>query len=239
MLLNRPDRGNSFNQIMLDELGTQFKALAADDNVRIVVLRGAGKHFCTGADLQSRGPSSASQPQPATSLRDVLVALDSLPKPTIAVVQGGALGGGAGMVTCCDVAIAGDGAFFSIPEIRVGMSAMGIMPFMIRAMGHRNFRRYGLSGERIPAAEALRIGIVHELCDTDKLDDVLARVADELLLGAPHAASALKAAAARHASPNLDEIIAHVPPPHDPRSEEAQEGIAAFREKRKPRWYPE
>ena len=239
MLLNRPDRGNSFNQIMLDELGTQFKALAADDNVRIVVLRGAGKHFCTGADLQSRGPSSASQPQPATSLRDVLVALDSLPKPTIAVVQGGALGGGAGMVTCCDIAIAGDGAFFSIPEIRVGMSAMGIMPFMIRAMGHRNFRRYGLSGERIPAAEALRIGIVHELCDTDKLDDVLARVADELLLGAPHAASALKAAAARHASPNLDEIIAHVPPPHDPRSEEAQEGIAAFREKRKPRWYPE
>ena len=239
MLLNRPDRGNSFNQIMLDELGTQFKALAADDNVRIVVLRGAGKHFCTGADLQSRGPSSASQPQPATSLRDVLVALDSLPKPTIAVVQGGALGGGAGMVTCCDIAIAGDGAFFSIPEIRVGMSAMGIMPFMIRAMGHRNFRRYGLSGERIPAAEALRIGIVHELCDTDKLDDVLARVADELLLGAPYAASALKAAAARHASPNLDEIIAHVPPPHDPRSEEAQEGIAAFREKRKPRWYPE
>ena len=239
MLLNRPDRGNSFNQIMLDELGAQFKALAADDNVRIVVLRGAGKHFCTGADLQSRGPSSASQPQPATSLRDVLVALDSLPKPTIAVVQGGALGGGAGMVTCCDIAIASDGAFFSIPEIRVGMSAMGIMPFMIRAMGHRNFRRYGLSGERIPAAEALRIGLVHELCDTDKLDDVLARVADELLLGAPHAASALKAAAARHASPNLDEIIAHVPPPHDPRSEEAQEGIAAFREKRKPRWYPE
>ncbi len=116
---------------------------------------------------------------------------------------------------------------------------MGIMPFMIRAMGHRNFRRYGLSGERIPAAEALRIGLVHELCDTDKLDDVLARIADELLLGAPHAASALKAAAARHASPNLDEIIAHVPPPHDPRSEEAQEGIAAFREKRKPRWYPE
>ena len=90
----------------------------------------------------------------------------------------------------------------------------------------------------MPAAEALRIGLVHEVCDAAKLDDTVARIADEMLHGAPHATAALKAAAARYASPNLDEILAHVPPPHDPKSAEAQEGIAAFREKRKPSWYP-
>jgi methylglutaconyl-CoA hydratase len=95
-----------------------------------------------------------------------------------------------------------------------------------------------LSGERMPAAEALRIGLVHEVCAADTLDETVARIADELLHGAPHATTELKAAAARHASPNLDQILAHVPPPHDPKSAEAQEGIASFREKRKPSWYP-
>lgn len=238
--LNRPDRGNAFNQTMLDELGDGLKALATDDQVRIIVLRGAGKHFCTGADLASRGPGAAGDPQPPKySLRDVLAILDSLPKPTIAVVHGGAIGGGAGFVSCCDVAIATDAAFFSIPEVRVGMAPFGIMPFMIRAIGHRAFRRYGLSGERIVAAEALRLGLIHALCDGAALEETLARTADELLLSAPHATSTLKAAAARYASPNLDEILAHVPPAHDPKSTEAQEGIASFREKRKPSWYPQ
>jgi methylglutaconyl-CoA hydratase len=239
--LNRPDRGNAFNQAMLDELGDSLKALGADDSVRVVVLRGEGKHFCTGADLASRGPSAQTQPpQPARySLREVLAVLDSLPKPTIAAVHGGAIGGGAGLAACCDIAIATPAAFFSIPEVRVGMPPMGIMPFMIRAMGHRAFRRYGLSGERIAAAEALRLGLVHEICEAPGLDAALERIVDALLLGAPHASSALKAAAARYASPNLDEILAHVPPPHDPKSAEVQEGIAAFKEKRKPGWYPQ
>jgi methylglutaconyl-CoA hydratase len=236
--LNRPDRGNAFNQAMLDELGDALKALAADNAVRIVVLRGAGKHFCTGADLSSRGPGA--EPRPAKyALRDALAILDGLSKPTVAVVEGGAIGGGAGFVTCCDVAIATREAFFSIPEVRVGMAPMGIMPFMVRAIGHRAFRRYGLSGERIQAADALRLGLVHELCEPVALDATLTKIADALLLGAPHAMTELKAAAARYASPNLAEILASVPPPHDPKSAEAQEGIAAFREKRKPSWCPE
>lgn len=239
--LTRPDRGNAFDQIMLDELGDQLRVLATDDHVRIVVLRGVGKHFCTGADLASRGPSAQAQaPQLAKySLRDVLALLDSLPKPTVAVVHGGAIGGGAGIVTCCDVAIATREAFFSIPEVRVGMPPIGIAPFVIRAIGHRAFRRYGLSGERIGATDALRLGLVHELCDAGTLDDALAQITDQLLHGAPHATAALKTAAARFASPNLDQIMAHVPPPHHPTSAEAQEGIASFREKRKPTWYPE
>jgi methylglutaconyl-CoA hydratase len=239
--LNRPDRGNALDQTMLDELGDGLKALAADDQVRVIVLRGAGKHFCTGADLASRGPSAPAQPpQPAKyAVRDVLAILDGLPKPTVAVVHGGAIGGGAGFVTCCDVAIATPTAFFSIPELRIGMAPFGIMAFVIRAIGHRAFRRYGLSGERIAAADALRLGLVHELCEPTMLDATLTQIADALLLSAPHATSALKAAAARYASPNLDEILAHVPPAHDPKSTEAQEGIASFREKRKPSWYPQ
>jgi methylglutaconyl-CoA hydratase len=237
--LNRPDRGNAFNQTLLDELGDQLKALAAEETVRVVALRGAGKHFCTGADLSSRGPGTQAEAPPKYALRDVLAILDSVPKPTIAVVHGGAIGGGAGLVACCDVAIATREAFFSIPEVRVGMPPMGIMPFMVRAIGHRAFRRYGLSGERILAADALRLGLVHELCEEPALEATLAKIVDALLLGAPHASAALKAAAARYASPNLDEILAHIQPPHDPKSAEAQEGIAAFREKRKPGWYPE
>ncbi|HZO44566.1 MAG TPA: enoyl-CoA hydratase-related protein [Xanthobacteraceae bacterium] len=236
--LNRPERGNAFDQTMLDELGDQLKALGADERVRIVVLRGAGKHFCTGADLASRG--SGEPPQPAKyAVRDVLAILDGLPKPTVAVVEGGAIGGGAGFVICCDVAIATRAAFFSVPELRVGMSPFGIMAYMIRAIGHRAFRRYGLSGERIAAADALRLGLIHELCEPMTLDATLAQITDALLLSAPHATSALKAAAARFASPSLDEILAQAPEPHDPASAEAQEGIAAFREKRKPSWYPE
>ena len=96
-----------------------------------------------------------------------------------------------------------------------------------------------MSGERIQAADALRLGLVHEVCEPLVLDAALTQLTDALLLGAPHAMSALKAAAARYASPNLAEILAHVQPPHDPKSAEAQEGIAAFREKRKPNWYPQ
>jgi len=238
--LNRPERGNAFDQRMLDELCGQCGTHGADDNVRIVMLRGAGRHFCTGADLAARSGDKA-EPAPAAkpaTLRDVLVALDTLNKPTIAVVHGGAVGGGAAFAACCDVAIASEQAFFSIPEVRVGMPPMGVMPFLIRAIGHRSFRRYGLSGERIVPAEALRIGLVHAVCETAALDDTLARITDELLHGAPGAIAQLKAASAQFASPNLDAILAHRAP-HNPKSPEAIEGIASFREKRKPSWYPQ
>ena len=208
--LNRPDRGNAFDQTMLDELGDQLKALAADDDVRIVVLRGAGKHFCTGADLASRGPGAPAQPQPAKyALRDVLAIARrparSPPSPWSKAARSAAA---PGFVTCCDVAIATRAAFFSIPEVRVGMAPMGIMPFMIRAIGHRAFRRYGLSGERIPPRTRCGSASCTRSASRMALDATLAQITDALLLGAPHATSALKAAAARYASPNLAEIIA-------------------------------
>jgi methylglutaconyl-CoA hydratase len=234
--LNRPDRGNAFDQTMLNELGSALEAFAKDDQVRVVVLRGSGKHFCTGADLASRAAGTA--PEALFTLRDVLVALDTLPKPTIAVVHGGAIGGGAGFTGCCDVAVATEAAFFSIPEVRVGMPPLGVMPFLVRAMGHRGFRRYGLSGERMTAQDALRLGLVHQLCDAASLDETVLGIADALLHGAPGALATLKQAAAEFSSPTLAAILADRPK-HDPKTPEAQEGVASFREKRKPAWYPQ
>jgi methylglutaconyl-CoA hydratase len=237
--LNRPDRGNAFDQTMLDELAQQFAALGADESVRIVVLRGAGRHFCTGADLAARaGDAQAHADTPRATLRDVLVALDTLAKPTVAVVHGGAVGGGAAFAACCDVALATEHAFFSIPEVRVGMAPLGVTPFLIRAMGHRGFRRYGLTGERMTPADALRLGLVHAVCEPSVLDETLARITDDLLHGAPGALGELKNASARFASPTLAEILADTPK-HNPKSPEALEGIASFREKRKPSWYPQ
>jgi methylglutaconyl-CoA hydratase len=242
VLLNRPERGNAFDQAMLDELGQAFAALAAGEEARIVVLRGSGRHFCTGADLAARAAAAPTHPpEIATahvSLREVLAGLDSLPKPTVAVVHGAAVGGGAAFAACCDAVIAADSAFFSIPEVRVGMPPLGVAPFLVRAIGHRNFRRYGLSGERITAAEALRLGLAHQVCAADALEETLARMADAFLHGAPGAISALKNAAAQYASPTLSAILA-TQPAHDPRTPEALEGIASFREKRKPSWYPQ
>jgi methylglutaconyl-CoA hydratase len=236
--LNRPDRGNAFDQRMLDELLAEFSHLGANDSVRVDVLRGSGRHFCTGADLAARGPDAHEPARAPATLRDVLVALDTVPKPTIAVVHGGAVGGGAAFAACCDVALATDAAFFSIPEVRVGMPPLGVLPYLVRAMGNRNFRRYGLSGERFTATEAQQLGLVHQVCDAATLEDLIARVADEFLLGAPDALAKLKSAAAEFAVPSLSAILAHRPP-HNSKTPEAIEGIASFREKRKPSWYPQ
>jgi methylglutaconyl-CoA hydratase len=239
VLLNRPERGNAFDQVMLDELADELAALADDPNVRLMVLRGSGRHFCTGADLAAPKPDPPQPPGRAHApLRDVLAALDALPKPTIAAVHGAAIGGGAAFAACCDVVIAADSAFFSVPEVRVGMPPLGVAPFLIRAIGHRGFRRYGLSGERMSAAEALRLGLAHEICAPGAIDDAVARIADELLHGAPGAIATLKRAAANYATPNLAAILANQVP-HDPKTEEAIEGVASFREKRKPKWYPQ
>jgi methylglutaconyl-CoA hydratase len=238
VMLNRPERGNAFDQVMLDELGQAFATLAAGEEARVVVLRGSGRHFCTGADLAGRAAAAPTPAAAHTSLRDVLAALDVLPKPTLALVHGAAVGGGAAFAACCDAVIATEDAFFSIPEVRVGMPPLGVAPFLVRAIGHRQFRRYGLSGERIAAAEALRLGLAHQVCAADVLEETWAGISDAFLHGAPGAIRTLKHAAAQYASPVLAEALA-IQAPHDAKTPEAQEGIASFREKRKPSWYPQ
>jgi len=234
LTLNRPERANAIDQAMLEALAQQCAERGADDNTRVVVLRGNGKNFCGGADLSARRDGET----PTVTLVDVLAALDRCAKPTVAVVQGAAVGGGAGLAACCDVVIAAETAFFSIPEVRVGMAPLGVAPFMIRAMGHRAFRRYGLSGERFGAAEALRSGLVHEVAAADAIEERLAAIIDALLHGAPGALRELKAAMENDAMPSVTSILARRMP-HPPRSAEAIEGVASFKEKRKPNWYPQ
>jgi methylglutaconyl-CoA hydratase len=236
ILLNRPERSNAIDQRALDELARHFAQRGADDNTRIVVIRGAGKHFCAGADLVARA-SGAEPAAPQTSIVDMLAALDRLPKPTIAVVHGAAIGGGAALAACCDVVLAADNAFFSVPEVRIGMPPLGVTPFLIRAMGHRSVRRYGLSGERFGAAEALRIGLVHEVVSAEKLDEKLGEIADALLHGAPQAQRALKADLEHSITPSVAAILARRASHGSPHTAEAIEGIASFKEKRKPSWY--
>jgi methylglutaconyl-CoA hydratase len=239
ILLNRPERSNAIDQAALDELARQFLSLGADQRVRIVVLRGIGKHFCAGADLVARASAPENPAPPQTTIIDMLAALDRLPKPTVAAVHGAAIGAGAALAACCDVVVAAASAFFSIPEVRIGMAPLGVTPFVIRAIGHRSFRRYGLSGERFGAAEAQRVGLVHEVVPAEKLDEKIAEVADALLHGAPGAQRTLKDGMERFVAPTVEAIVAARPSHGSPRTPEAQEGIASFREKRKPSWYPE
>jgi methylglutaconyl-CoA hydratase len=239
ILLNRPERSNAVDQATLDELARQFLSLSADERVRIVVLRGAGKHFCAGADLVARA-NAPEKPAPApTTIVDLLAALDRLPKPTVAAVHGAAIGAGAALAACCDVVVAAEGAFFSIPEVRIGMAPLGVTPFVIRAIGHRSFRRYGLSGERFGAAEAQRIGLAHEVVPADRLDEKVAEIVDALLHGAPGAQRTLKDGMERFVAPDVEAIVAARPSHGSSRTAEAQEGIASFKEKRKPSWYPQ
>jgi methylglutaconyl-CoA hydratase len=238
IILNRPERSNAIDPAMLSTLAQQFTERAADERTRIVVLRGTGKHFCSGADLVAR----RSEPEPTarqTTIVDMLSALDQLPKPTIAVIHGAAIGGGAGLAACCDVVLAADDAFFSVPEVRIGRPPLGVAPFLIRAMGHRNFRRYGLSGERFGAAAAQRCGLVHEVVSREQLDDKLREIADALLHGAPGAQQALKADFENSVTPTVAAIRARKASHGPSTTAEAIEGAASFKEKRKPSWYPQ
>lgn len=242
--LNRSDRGNAYDNAMLRELAAQFAELGADPSVRVVVLRGAGKHFCVGADIawhHSNQSAGADPAEPAPKLLDVLFALDALPKPTICLLHGAAVGGGLAFAACCDIALAEEAAFFSIPEVRIGLVPGPLVPIFLRAMDYRAFRRYGFSGERFSAAEALRLGLIHEVCAADQIETALSRITEELLLGAPGAIAALKVVAARlAASPNTEALLREFEAGSGGmlQTPEAHEGIASFLEKRKPNWYP-
>jgi methylglutaconyl-CoA hydratase len=235
--LNRPERGNALNPVLLDELGTVFTGFAADEAVRVIILRGEGKHFCAGADVGGAGAGGAA---PAFTLARMLEAVERCPKPTIALVQGAAAGGGMALATCCDVVLAGSEGFFSIPEVRLGMAPSPTLAALFtRAVGLRAFRRYGFSGERIVAAEALRLGVVSEVCAADALVQRALAIADAMLLGAPGAIATLKARVCEFNPPPTSAIFD--PATRDAkhaRTAEAEEGVAAFKEKRKPTWYP-
>ena len=242
--LDRPDRGNAYDDVMLRELATEFAALDANAAVRVVVLRGAGKHFCVGADIgwHRRNQDAPSGYAEGPKLIDVLTALDRLSKPTVAMLHGAAVGGGLAVALCCDVAFATQDAIFSIPEVRIGLMPAALAPLFLRAMPYRAFRRYALSGERFSAVEAKAIGLVHDTAPAEAIDPLLAKQVEEFLLSAPGAIAGLKALAAKLAPPVITpEMLREIEEAshHMLATEEAKEGVASFLEKGKPRWYPQ
>ncbi len=241
--LNRPEIHNAFDEETIAILTRKLRALGDDEDVRVVVLNSRGASFCAGADLKwmkrAADFSEAENLQDASALAELLLVLDTLPKPTVALVQGPAYAGGVGLICACDIAIAAASARFAITEVRLGLIPAVISPFVINAIGESRARRYFLTGERIGSAEAERIGLVHEVVPDEALTVRGETFIKMLLQGGPNALSEAKALIATVHGRSLDnemlvdlaKRIARVRV-----SDEGQEGIGAFLDKRKPGW---
>lgn len=243
--LNRPTVHNALDDSLVAELTGALRRLETDEAVRIVVLAANGQSFSAGADLQGmRRMASASEAEnlaDARNLAELMRSLDQLAKPTVALVQGPAFGGGVGLVACCDIAIAADSARFAFSEARLGLIPAVISPYVIAAIGARAARRYFLTAERFDAAEARRIGLVHEVVAASELPTALDRVVAALTAGGPEAQAAAKRLVADVAGRPVDDALLADTASRIARiraSAEGREGIAAFLEKRKPGWVP-
>jgi methylglutaconyl-CoA hydratase len=241
--INRPDVRNAFNDEVIAELTAVFLELGKRPEVRCVVLAGSGTAFCAGADLnwmkRMAGYTREENLEDAGGLARMLEVIYACPKPTIARVQGDVYAGGTGLVAACDIAVAVDTAQFCLSETRLGLIPATISPYVIRAMGARAAHRWFLTAERFPAAEAHRIGFVHEVVPAGQLDAKVHEIAAALVGAGPEAVKACKHLVhdvAGHAiTPGL--IRRTVEGIADIRaSEEGREGIRSFLEKRKPNW---
>jgi len=238
LTLNRPEKGNSYSPAMLDALLDAVRRLGADPAVRALVLRGSGRHFSAGAEIGA----PAAKDKPRTSIAALCLELDSVAKPTIALVHGACIGGAVALISCCDMVIAAQNAFFSLPEVRLGFPPASLIPFFLRAIDARALRRYLLSGERFSADEALRIGLVHQLCAPDAGEAALTGLIDEVLMAGPNALVEAKGLLRRLTQTAISpDLLAELQGEFERRahSPEAAEGRASFREKRKPKWFPE
>jgi methylglutaconyl-CoA hydratase len=236
--LNRPEIHNAFDEAMISDLTTAFRSLSSDSAIRAIVLTGAGASFSAGADLDwMRRMAAYSREEnlaDAHALGDLFRTIWECPKVTVARVNGAALGGGAGLAAVCDVAVAADSAKFGFTEVRLGLAPAVISPYVVRKVGDGSARALFLTGDRIPASEALRIGLVNRVAPLDALDSAVSEVTDSVMRSGPNAIAETKrllreiegtpeSAALTEAC--IADLRAH---------EEGQEGIRAFLEKRTP-----
>jgi len=244
--MNRPERHNAFDDVLIAELTEAFRSMEAEDGVRIVVLSGAGKSFSAGADLNwmkcMAGFSMEENRRDAMGLAALMRTIAHLRKPTVARVQGAALGGGVGLVACCDVAVATQGATFSLSEVKLGLIPAVISPYVVAAIGERAARRYFLTAERFDAAEAWRLGLVHEISATEAdMDEAIGAIVDAMLAASPaaqkEAKDLIRAVANR---PLTSEVVQDTADriAKIRTSPEGREGVAAFLEKRRASWVP-
>jgi len=243
VILNRPEVYNAFDPEMVEALTKTFKKLGADPKVRAIVLVGTGKNFCAGADIvhmkKSAAYSSAQNFKVARQTARMLYTLYKLGKPTIACVRGAVRGGGVGLAAACDIVIASRGATFRLSEVKLGIIPAMISPYVIAAIGERMARRYMLTGEEFDVAEAFRIGLVHEIAEEDELIAAVGHMLAHLYSSGPNAVAAIKALipVSAHAvigDKIVDETARRIAKIRA--TKEAQEGLSAFLEKRKPAW---
>jgi methylglutaconyl-CoA hydratase len=244
--LNRPEVRNAFDDVLIANLTRAFQELEKDDDVRAVVLAGAGKAFCAGADLnwmkRMAGYGYEDNLKDASALAEMLKTLDRMTKPTIARVHGPAYAGGVGLVAACDIAIGSHNAEFCLTEVKLGLSPATIGPYVVRAMGERLARRYFLTAEIIDAGEAYRLRLLSEVVPPELLDSAVDALVGQLVLGGREAHRKIKdLVRAVSAGPLDDAMIADTARriAEIRVSPEGREGIASFLEKRKPAWVKE
>ena len=244
VMMNRPEVFNAFNELMISELSQAIAHCTADPAVRLIVLAGAGKAFSAGADIQwMRRASEATQEWNLADARrfaDMLHVIQACPKPTLARVQGLALGGGVGLALACDIAVASEEAKFAVSEARFGILPAVIGPYVINAVGPRQARRLALTASRIGAREALQLGLVQEVVELSELDVALERLISELMAGGPAAQAEIKSLFAQlevgPISPEVRELTAQTIS-RVRMTAEAREGFAAFLDKRPAAWH--
>ena len=243
VILNRPDVHNAFDPELVERLNDVLDDIATAKDVRAVLLAGAGDNFCAGADI-AHMKASAAYPRRrnvelAHRMATLFERLDTLPKPTIALVRGAVRGGGCGLVAACDIAIASRFATFRLTEVKLGIIPAVISPYVVRAMGERYARRYMLTGEELDAGAAYRVGLVHDIVEEDDLIPRASELLEQLHSSGPHAMAAVKQLVPLVARTPIGdrltqataELIADIRA-----TPEAQEGLAAFLDKRKPAW---
>jgi methylglutaconyl-CoA hydratase len=241
--LNRPDIRNAFDDMLIAEIHEAFDAVSRRTDVRCVVLAANGPAFCAGGDLHwMRRMADYTREQnlaDAGGLAAMLRAIDQCPHPTLARVQGDVFAGGLGLVSACDMAVCADSATFCLSEVRIGLIPATISPYVVRAIGARASRRYFLTAERFSAAEAHRIGLVHESVPMEQLNATVQALIKILLANSPMAVQDAKRLVDSVAGQDINEalIAQTVAGIADSRaSADGKEGVQAFLDKRKPKW---
>jgi methylglutaconyl-CoA hydratase len=242
----RAEVRNAFNDASIAELTDTFRSLGVDPGVRAIVLAAEGPAFCAGADLEwmrrMSGYSHDDNRADALKLATMLRTIHECDKPVIARVHGAAFAGGVGLVAACDIAIASTDAKFCLTETKLGLIPATIAPYVMRAMGVNQARRYFLTAEQFDAAEAFRIGLVHDIVPPEELDAKINALLGTLMLTSAAAVAAAKRLVRELAfRPIDDSVVADTAEriAQARASDDGREGIASFLEKRKPRWVVE
>lgn len=244
--LNRPEKRNAIDDRMIGELSDAFESAIDDDEVRSILLAGRGEAFCAGGDLQWMKRAREFTPEEALEdsarLARLLRTIHDSPKPVVARVHGSCFAGGMGLAAACDIAVAGAETRFSLSEVKLGLIPSVISPYVIRAIGAHRAQRYFLTAEVFDAAEAYRIGLVHDIAQEPELDGTINVVLGQLALGGPKALAQAKQLIRDVGGRAIDDTLVHETAARIARiraSDEAQEGIAAFFERRRASWVPQ